>query len=77
MKRHPALVPLSHDHHQVLVIAQQLRRATADSTGELASAFLATWESDEKRHFRLEEELLLPAYAAHGDPAHPVVTRML
>jgi predicted TIM-barrel fold metal-dependent hydrolase len=30
MKRHPALVPLSHDHHHVLVIAQQLRRATTE-----------------------------------------------
>ena len=77
MKRHPALVPLSHDHHHVLVIAQQLRRATAESARELAGLFLATWESEEKPHFRLEEELLLPAYAAHGDPAHPAVMRML
>ena len=73
MKRHPALVPLSHDHHQVLFIAQRLRRATPENAGEIAAAFLAMWESDEKQHFRLEEELLLPAYAAHGDPAHPAV----
>jgi iron-sulfur cluster repair protein YtfE (RIC family) len=70
-------VGLSHDHHQVLVIAQQLRRATAESTSELAGVFQAAWESEEKQHFRLEEELLLPAYATHGDPAHPVVMRML
>jgi hemerythrin-like domain-containing protein len=77
MKRHPALVPLSHDHHQVLVLAQRLRRATTASAGELAAAFLAAWESEEKQHFRLEEELLLPAYAARGDPADPIVMRML
>lgn len=77
MKRHPALIALSHDHHHVLVIAQQLRRATAANAGELAAAFLAAWESAQRPHFRIEEELLLPAYAVHGDPAHPVVMRML
>ena len=77
MKRHPALVPLSHDHHHVLVIAQQLRRATTETATEIAGVFLAAWESEQKQHFRLEEELLLPAYAAHGDPGHPTVMRML
>jgi DUF438 domain-containing protein len=77
MKRHPALVPLSHDHHHVLVIAQQLRRATTETATEIAGVFLAAWESGEKQHFRLEEELLLPAYAEHGDPGHPTVMRML
>ncbi|MGO9788560.1 MAG: hemerythrin domain-containing protein [Solirubrobacteraceae bacterium] len=77
MKRHPALVPLSRDHHHVLVIAQQLRRATRENTAEATRAFLDHWETEEKQHFRLEEEVLLPAYAAHGDPGHPAVTRML
>lgn len=77
MKRHPALVPLSHDHHQVLVVAQQLRRATAATVGEVAAAFLAAWQSEEEQHFRVEEELLLPAYAVYGDPADPIVMRML
>lgn len=77
MRRHPALVSLSHDHHHVLVIAQQLRRATPESISDVARVFLAAWESEERRHLRLEEELLLPAYAAHGDPAHPVVERIL
>ena len=77
MKRHPALVPLSRDHHHVLAIAQALRRATSESTTAATSAFLAHWETEGKQHFRLEEELLLPAYAAHGDPGHPAVTRML
>jgi hypothetical protein len=76
MKRHPALVPLSREHHHVLVIAQQLRRATSEDTAEVARAFLAHWATEEK-HFRLKEEVLLPAYAAHGDPGHPAVTRML
>ena len=31
VKRHPALVPLSHDHHHTLVRARELRRAAADA----------------------------------------------
>ena len=77
MKRHPALVPLSRDHHHALVIAQRLRRATAETATETAGAFLSHWDAEEKLHFRLEEELLLPAYAAHGECDHPAITRML
>jgi hemerythrin-like domain-containing protein len=77
MKRHPALVPFSRDHHHALVIARRLRRATTQTASETARAFLAHWDAEQKQHFRLEEELLLPAYAAHGPPDHPAVIRML
>jgi hypothetical protein len=77
MKRHPALAPLSRDHHHALVIAQHLRRATTQTAPDIAAAFLAHWNAEQKLHFRLEEELLLPAYAAHGQPDHPAIIRML
>lgn len=77
MKRHPALVALSRDHHHALVIAQRLRRATAETATETARVFLDHWDAEEKLHFRIEEELLLPAYAAHGEPDHPAIIRML
>ena len=77
MKRHPALVPLSRDHHHVLVIARRLRHATTQNAAETARAFLAHWDAEEKQHFRLEEELLLPASAALGEPGHPAVIRTL
>ncbi|HEX5309071.1 MAG TPA: hemerythrin domain-containing protein [Solirubrobacteraceae bacterium] len=77
MKRHPALAPLSRDHHHALVIAKRLREATPQTMIETARAFLEHWEAEEKLHFRIEEELLLPAYAAHGDPDHPAVVRVL
>jgi Hemerythrin HHE cation binding domain len=77
MKRDPALTSLSRDHHQALVVAQQLRRAAAESAGAARTAFLAYWEGHGRGHFRLEEEVLLPAYAAHGDPHHPLVGRTL
>jgi uncharacterized protein (UPF0264 family) len=77
MKRDPGLVTLSRDHHQALSVAQKLRRATADTAQEARSAFVAYWEEHGRAHFRLEEELLLPAYAAHADPHHPLVARAL
>lgn len=77
MKRHPALVSLSRDHHHALVIAFALRHATAPTADEVARSFLAHWEAEERLHFRLEEEVLLPAFAAHGDPSHPAIVRVL
>jgi hemerythrin-like domain-containing protein len=77
MKRHPALAELSRDHHQALVVARSLRQATPVHTAGAARAFLAFWAADCRDHFRLEEEILLPTYAAHGAPDHPAVVRML
>jgi hemerythrin-like domain-containing protein len=77
MKRSPALVTLSHDHHRALSVAQKLRRATADSAGDAQAAFVAYWDAHGRRHFRLEEEILLPAYASHGDSHHSLVARAL
>jgi hypothetical protein len=77
MKRDPALVSLSRDHHQALFVAQKLRRATTQTADEARAAFIAFWEGHGRAHFRLEEEVLLPAYAAFGDPHHPVVARVL
>jgi mannose-6-phosphate isomerase-like protein (cupin superfamily)/hemerythrin len=61
MKRHPTLVPLSHDHHEALVEARRLRLAadTPDSTAA-AAAFLRFFADATVRHFREEEELLFP-----------------
>lgn len=77
MKRHRALIPLSQDHHHALVIARRLRHATEQDAVATTSVFLEHWEEHEKLHFRLEEEVLLPAYAAHGEPGHPTVLRTL
>src|SRR5215211_7250789 len=77
MKRSAALAVLSRDHHQALVVAQQLRRATDATAAEAREAFLAYWTGHGRLHFRLEEELLFPAYAGHGDPHDPLVLRAL
>jgi quercetin dioxygenase-like cupin family protein len=52
VKRHPALVPLSHDHHHTLVAARALRRGDPSRLQELRAEL--------ERHFREEEELVFP-----------------
>jgi hypothetical protein len=76
MKRHPGLASFSRDHHHALMIAQRLRRATDETVSGDARALLDHWEA-EQRHFGLEEELLLPAYAEHGPLEHPAILRTL
>jgi hemerythrin HHE cation binding domain-containing protein len=77
VKRSEALVALSRDHHQALAIAQKLRRATPQTANQVREAFLDYWIAHGRTHFRLEEEILLPAYAAYGDAHHPLVLRVL
>ena len=77
MKRQEALVPLSRDHHQALFQAMRLRRASPEDIAEVCSDALEFWSSHGALHFRLEEELLLPAYARHADPDQEAVSRVL
>ena len=77
MKRDAALVSLSRGHHQALVVAQKLRRADSANAEEARAAFAAFWPVSGRAHFRLEEEVLLPAFAGHGDSHHPLVARVL
>lgn len=77
MKRAPALHPLSHDHHRTLVQCMRLRRATAEDAASVRADFLAHWQEEVAAHFRIEEELLLPAYARHGDARDEAVVQAL
>jgi hypothetical protein len=61
MKRSAALAALSRDHHHALEVALRLRRARAgDLDGALAHLH-AFWEPRGRRHFEIEEQLVLPA----------------
>jgi hypothetical protein len=64
VKRSEALVALSRDHHQALVVAQTMRRA--DDGPEGAVLFLRFWNEHARDHFRVEEEVLLPTWALLG-----------
>ena len=67
MKRHTALYTLSHDHHQGLILAQQIKKgapqykgmpSTVEGKRDYAIQF---YNSELKRHFANEEEILFPA----------------
>lgn len=61
MKRSPALTPLSHDHHHALEAALRLGRATSSDVAGAVARFEAFWQPRGRRHFEIEEQLLLPA----------------
>ena len=77
MKRSQALVQLSRDHHHGLVVAQELVRASRETAAAARGVFLAFWKQEGSEHFRMEEEIVLPAFARHGSPGHPDVVRVL
>jgi hypothetical protein len=75
MKRAEALRPISREHLTALLVAKKLREATEleDATG----VFLDFWREDGQRHFRVEEEVLLPTWAMHAEVERQGVARML
>ncbi len=82
MRRHPALAPLSRDHHRALVEAGAARRgADADGPGRLEAGrrFGAFFAGHAVHHFRAEEEDLFPLLAAPGDgePPEPMVRALV
>ena len=77
MKRSEALRTLSHQHHQGLFAALQLKRADRETAADARQAFIDFFEREGARHFRIEEELLLPAFARHAGCEEPAIVRVL
>jgi hemerythrin-like domain-containing protein len=77
MKRSRALRALSHQHHQGLFAALQLKRAGRETAVEARQVFLDFYEREGSRHFRAEEELLLPAFGRHTGVDDPAIVRVL
>lgn len=75
MKRAAALRPLSREHQVALLVAKKLREA--DDLQYAARRFLDFWHDDGRRHFRVEEEVLLPGWALHAEVDREGVRRML
>ncbi len=66
MKRHPALVPLSRQHHDGLALGVFIERGLRQGAdpGEperLRKQVLDAWEFELKGHFEVEERVLFPA----------------
>ena len=79
MKRHGALIGLSHDHHRGLVQARRLRRAAGGDPPDqgAAAAFLEFFARDTRWHFRDEEERFFPLLVDADRPATEPLARAL
>jgi hypothetical protein len=71
LKREGALHDLSRDHHDALFRAMRMKRASESDLEQVSADMLEFWSDHGATHFRIEEEVLLLAFAAHGDPEHP------
>jgi hemerythrin-like domain-containing protein len=67
MKRSAALAPLSRDRQHALDAALRLRRADDDTVADAIAHFQRFFADEGRRHFAIEERLLLPALPA-DDP---------
>jgi iron-sulfur cluster repair protein YtfE (RIC family) len=73
MKRNPALYTLSHDHHQGLIFAQQLKKGAPQYKGmpstleDKKEYTLSFYKTELVKHFQDEEEILFPAVKNKND----------
>jgi hemerythrin-like domain-containing protein len=76
VKRSEALAALSRDHHHALDTALRLRRAGAAELDTAVAHLQAFWEPDGRRHFEIEEELILPALPESDDEWREATARI-
>ena len=83
MKRHPSLYQLSHDHHQGLILAQQLKKgapqykgmpSTLESKKEYAISF---YKTELVKHFEDEEKILFPSVIKRDDEADRLIEEVI
>lgn len=79
MKRDPALVPLSREHTQGLMMALRIERelpgADADGVRLLYHDLIGFWARGLLPHFRTENECLLARLVRHVEPDDELVRR--
>jgi hypothetical protein len=76
-KRSAALTPLSHDHQHALEAALRLRRAEPGTVADAIAHFRRFFEREGRRHFAIEEQLLVPALPDGDAEWAPGVQRVL
>lgn len=81
IKRHEALQPLSRHHMIGLHVGLKLSRAETEkskiSLDKIIEDTREFWFLGGQDHFREEEEILLPAYAAYANVNQPEIIDML
>ena len=84
MKRHPSLVPLSHDHHNVLILAHNLIRGRSRAPRSdwptdrrtQVERVLAFFDDTLVFHFDAEERVLFPAAMKTLRPHTQLIDRL-
>ncbi|HSR68459.1 MAG TPA: hemerythrin domain-containing protein [Acidobacteriota bacterium] len=84
MKRHAGLIPLSHDHHDGLVIAQRLLQGASKSPQvswpsrpqEQRDRVLDFYRDHLRHHFAAEEEIVFPLARRHLAAESELVGRL-
>lgn len=83
MKHHPALIPISREHHQLLLLAQLLKKDAPAYKGMPTSlegkAKYAenTWDSLFKPHIELEEKVLYPMVSSYVPSLSGLISELL
>ncbi|HEY7750902.1 MAG TPA: hemerythrin domain-containing protein [Ignavibacteriaceae bacterium] len=83
MKRNPALYTLSHDHHQGLILAQQLKKGAPQYKGmpstleDKKEYTLSFYKTELVKHFQDEEEILFPAVKNRNDELDKRITEII
>ena len=83
MKRHPALTPLSREHHQLLVLAQVLKhdvpayKNMPATPNEQRAYALERYTELLEPHFSWEEKVLFPLAERYGDKLQRLVAQVL
>jgi len=84
-KRHPSLVPLSHDHHHGLALALRCRK---QALGQIkptgveglrlrASEFLTLYATELSSHFEAEERILFPQMSLHVPQSEQLIADLV
>ena len=83
MKRHPALYQLSHDHHQGLILAQQLKKGTPQYKGMPSTLegkkeyAISLYRTELVKHFEDEEKILFPSVIKRDDEVDKLIEEVI
>ena len=83
MKRHKSLMPLSHDHHHGLILAQLIKKGAPEykdlpkDPGHKKAYALDVWENELKKHFDNEEKILFPFIAGRSREIDILINEIL
>ena len=84
-KRHPGLIPLSHDHHHGLALALRCRKQAlgqikptgAEGLRLRAREFLTLYAAELRSHFEAEEGILFPKMSLHVPEGEELIADLM